>query len=95
MDTTRDKHGREIMVGDVLKVFHFAGARRKQYFMYKQVIGTRLLGGHSGSDKVEFLEVSHLNMDHKENYYLGRSEGAKANYEILQGLDDIEARPKL
>lgn len=37
-----DKTGRQIKVGDVLKVYHFQGARwRKHYFMYKQVIGER------------------------------------------------------
>ena len=33
----RDKNGREIREGDVLKVFHFTGARRKRYYMYKLV----------------------------------------------------------
>jgi hypothetical protein len=92
--TTRDKHGREFMVGDVIKVFHFVGARRKQYFMYKHVVGTELLGGLGGSPAVEHFEISHLNLDHKENYYLGKHEGRKNDCEILQGLVDIEDRPK-
>jgi hypothetical protein len=92
---TCDKHRREIKVGDVLKVYHFTGARRKRYYMYKQVIGERLLGGLGGKPKVPYFDVSHLNMDHKENYTIHKHEGIKPEYEILQGLDDIEDRPKL
>ena len=33
-----DKNGREIRVGDVLKVFHFVGSRSKKHYMYKQVV---------------------------------------------------------
>lgn len=31
----KDSKNREVMLGDVLKVFHFIGARRKRYYMYK------------------------------------------------------------
>ena len=31
----KDKYGRTIEHGDLLKVFHFTGARRKKYYMYK------------------------------------------------------------
>jgi len=34
----KDKNGIEIEEFDVLKVYHFTGARRKKYFMYKVVI---------------------------------------------------------
>ena len=76
---TCDKHGREIKIGDILKVYHFTGARQEKYYMYKQVIGERLLGGLGGKPKVPYFDVS---------------EGIKQDYEILQGLDDIEERPK-
>lgn len=33
--TYHDKRGRRISAGAVLKVYHFTGARRKRYFMYK------------------------------------------------------------
>lgn len=33
----RDKFGREIMEGDMLKIFHFTGARRKKYYLYQLV----------------------------------------------------------
>jgi len=96
MTETRDKHGSAMKVGDVLKVFHFTGARRKRYFMYQQIVGARMLGGFGGKPKVPYFDVSHLNMDGgKENYTIGTAEGVLSDYEILQGLDDIESRPKL
>ena len=93
MDTTRDKNGKEIRIGDVLKVFHFIGARRKKHYMYKQVIGERLLGGLIDGRKTSYFVISHLDLT-DDNYYLGKSEGILPDYEILQGLDDIDARPK-
>ena len=96
MTETRDKHGRAMKEGDVLRVFHFIGARRKRHFMYKQIVGTRLLGVLNGNPKVHYFDVSHLNMDGgKDNYTIGMAEGVLSDYEILQGLDDIESRPKL
>lgn len=92
--TTRDMHGREIAVGDVLKVFHFTGARRKRHFMFKQVVGERLLGGLNGSPKVPYFDVSHLNLSNDENYTIGKYEGRLIDYEIVQGLDFFEDRPK-
>jgi len=96
MTETRDKHGRVMMVGDLLKVFHFIGAQRKRYYMYKRIVGIRMLGGLGGKPKVHYFDVSHLNMDGgKENYTIGMAEGVLPDYEILQGLDDIEDRPKI
>lgn len=37
MSTIYDKHGQAIREFDVLKVFHFTGARRKRHYMYKWV----------------------------------------------------------
>lgn len=93
MLTTRDKNGREIKVGDVLKVYHFTGARRKRHYMYKQVICERPLGGLGGSEKTPYFVVSHLDLS-DETYYLGKHEGLQNGYEIIQGLDDIFERPK-
>lgn len=45
-----DKNGSEIKEYDVLKIFHFVGARRKKHYMYKWV---RL-------DKHGHLAISHL-----------------------------------
>jgi len=33
-----DKKGHEIEEGDVIKVFHFIGARKKKHYMYKVII---------------------------------------------------------
>ncbi len=33
-----DKNGRQVFEGDLLKIFHFIGARRKKYYMYKIVV---------------------------------------------------------
>ena len=92
---TCDKNRRPLRVGDVLKVFHYIGARRKKYYMYKQVVGEILIGGHGGAAKVAYYDVSHLNMSDKENYVIGKADGVLTRYEIVQGLDDIESRPKL
>jgi len=80
------------MVGDVLKVFHFIGARRKRHYMYKQVVGFRQLGGLRGSPKVDYFDISHLNMNGDDNYHIGKNEGVLRDHEILQGLDDIDDR---
>lgn len=37
MKPAYDKHGKEIHEFDLLKVFHFTGARRKKHYMYKWV----------------------------------------------------------
>ena len=94
MNLTKDNHGRAFMIGDILKVSHFTGARRKQYFMYKQIVGFRKLGGSGGSPKVDYFDVSHLNLSKSENYYIGKHEGVLREYEIIQGLDDMKDRPK-
>lgn len=95
-DATYDKTGRQILVGDVLKVYHFRGARwRKDYFMFKQVVGTRVLG-KSGD---EYLLVSHLNMKPADGpdggYHLAQDGTHHSDIEIVQGLDWHHDRPRL
>jgi len=92
-----DKTGRQIMVGDVLRVFHFRGARwRKDYYMYKQVICARVLG-KSGKP---YLFVSHLNMkadpvaDRDGGYNLAQDGQIEDRIEIVQGLDWHHDRPR-
>lgn len=89
MTTLRDKTGRQIEPGDVLKVFHFTGQRNKRYFMYKQALGTKTLG--SGS---EYMMISHLEL--KGDYYLERCDGRSLpDYEIVQSIDaQFERRPR-
>jgi hypothetical protein len=83
-----DKTGREIRVGDVLKVYHFTGARwRKRYFMFKQVIGECTLG----PDASPYLQVSHLAMkpfgERDGGYWLAQDGTHHPDIEIVQGLD--------
>ena len=92
---TRDKNGRELKVGDVLKVYHFtARMHHKKHYMYKQIVGLRLLGGFNLTPKVEYFDVSHLNLSGADNYTISKNEGALPEYEIVQGLDDLDARKK-
>lgn len=82
-----DKTGRMIKVGDVLKVYHFQGARwRKHYYMFKHVVGVKTLP--SGN---EYLVVSHLNMkpadDRDGGYWLLQDGAILEDTEIVQGID--------
>lgn len=93
MTQTHDKNRRPFRVGDVLKVYHYTAAlRREKCYMYKQIIGTKVLGGtpllcgHS-TPPVEYFVVSHLTLDHNEHYYIAMDRGMLADYEIVQGTD--------
>ncbi|MBD9542903.1 hypothetical protein IB276_26000 [Ensifer sp. ENS04] len=91
MGKIHDKTGREIMVGDVLKVYHFTAAlRRKKHFMYKQVVGTRTF-----RDGTPCLEVSHLDLSN-EHYVLVCDGAILGDHEIIQSIDcKHEDRPRL
>lgn len=90
MSDLYDKHGIPIERGDVLKVFHFTGARRKRHYMYKQAIGICLLGTPTS---IPFMKISHLSLANTEfhadaEYYWERADGdSLPNYEIVQSLD--------
>ncbi len=76
----RDKTGRQIERGDVLKVYHFTGARRKRYFMYKQAMGVRSING------TDYAVMDHLDMN--AEYYLECCDGRTLpDYEIVQSID--------
>jgi len=95
-----DKHGREIKPGDVLKIWHFIGLRRKAHYMYKWVLREETLG----KNKVPFLRVSHLTTGNVEDGYWLQKDGTKHDeYEIVQGYgngimagnhDPFDERPK-
>lgn len=96
MEAVYDKTGRKLEVGDILKVYHFTGARwRKRYFMYKQIVGTKTLG-KSGD---LYLVVSHLNMKDAEGkdggYYIAQDGKCLDDVEIVQGIDWHHDRPKI
>ena len=77
-----DKTGRKILPGDVLKVFHFIGARRKRHYLYKQAL--RYERGR--------LVISHLNrVDDAEPWVIGTNFYTEAadnvprqEYEVVQ-----------
>lgn len=61
----RDIAGNEIREGDILKVYHFTGARNKKHYMYKQVGSVVVLGNY------KYLRIFHLPMtDKKESYFV-------------------------
>jgi hypothetical protein len=85
-----DQNRREIMVGDLVKVFHFVGARRKRHYMYKHVVReTQTTCG------LRILVLSHL--DNTEgNYKLICDDAVMCGYEIVQSADArFEQRPRL
>lgn len=96
-DGLYDKTGREIMVGDVLKVFHYVAAlRRKRCYMYKQVVRTKPLG-KSGQP---YFVLSHLNMKDPEGrdggYYEAIDGRVLTGVEIVQSCDGyFEDRPRV
>lgn len=75
MEGLRDKKGVPFHVGDIVKVFHFTGARRKRYYMYKQVI----------SVCEKWVKFSHLDMT-DDNYPEHVSTGVLKDYEIVQSI---------
>ena len=84
-----DKNLRPIKVGDILKVFHFIGARRKHHYMYKQV--TQRI------NSIEYarFRLSHLNLCDDIGYNLAINDRVNDLYEIVQSLDcDFESREK-
>jgi len=94
-----DKTGREIMIGDVLKVYHFTGARRKRHYMYKQVIDQVTLG-KAPPNQGEYLFVSHLAMKERgqrdDGFHICLNGQILTDYEIVQGLDAYwQDRPRI
>jgi glutaminase len=77
-----DKKGYPIEVGDVLKVFHFVAAvRREKRYMYKQV--KNIMTNDKGNS---FFIISHLNIS-GSTYNMLIDNGTLLDYEIVQGKD--------
>lgn len=91
-DFLLDKTGREIMVGDTLKIFHFRGSRGKRFYMYHYVEDQER---REAWDQ-PLLRISHLNR--KKSVYYKVMDGSKLEeIEIVQGFADdgtpFEERP--
>lgn len=72
-----DKFGRKIIVGDVLKVYHFTAAlRRKRHYMYKQVVDRRRL-----PKGLEVLVINHLDLN--DSHYLEVCDGRKLRLGLI------------
>lgn len=75
-----DKNMKEIRPGDVLKVFHYVGARRKRHYMYKQALFVsegRLYISHLSRLDGEPWVIGH-------NYYSVSVNEHLPDYEIVQ-----------
>lgn len=94
--TCFDKRGIPIERGDIVKVFHFVGARRKRHYMYKQCLGHELL--HPSHDQ-PYVLFSHLNFqdnrkEHDGPYHVRLGEHLP-DYEIVQSIKcDHDQRPR-
>lgn len=90
-----DKNGIPIERGDIVKVLHFIGARRKRHYMFKQCLGLdRYPQSPEGWRGVFF---SHLNFreigDRKDGPYHEEPGHVLASYEIVQSINnDHETR---
>jgi hypothetical protein len=79
-----DRNGIPIHVGDVLKVFHFVAAvRREKIYMYKQVIGK--------TNRI--FRISHLDKE-KKCYWKIIDDSTLIDCEIVQGYDNFRTRKK-
>lgn len=75
MNPLVDKYGIPIEEGDILKVYHFTGARRKKHYMYKMAVlwDGKMYGSHLNS-------VLGIKLD----YPLWTAESDSEDYEIVQ-----------
>lgn len=74
-----DRKGRRLELFDIVKVFHYMGARRKRNYMYKQVVEKKLTGG------VGFFVLHHL-QSCGETFLLRCNDKINCAYEIVQGF---------
>ena len=83
-----DKNSRPILIGDVLKVFHFIGKRNKKNFMYKQVVEFNSSTSY---------KCSHLDLKPKSYFTLQLDNRKHDSIEIVQSRTpvDFEEREKI
>lgn len=75
-----DKTGREIMHGDVLKVYHFTGHHNKKYFLYQHVLDTEC----HGTPPTVYFKISRLGTRNC-TYLIPQDSQVLKDYEIVQG----------
>lgn len=81
MNQLFDKNGLTILPYDLLKVFHFTGARRKKHYMYKHVLGVVTLG--KGENSAQYYKLSSLS-ECGHTYHEKIDGRAMQSVEILQ-----------
>ena len=85
MKSIYDKKNRKVEAGDLIKIFHFTGARRKKHYMYKHVLEVKEIQGN------HYLVMSHLNLK-GESFLFMLDDSVQVDWEILQGAN-IDDRP--
>jgi hypothetical protein len=92
MSALYDRKGCPIERGDIVKVFHFIGARGKRYYIYKQALGLTTFG----SGVVQYMRFSHLLLDGQDRPYTECADGrVLRDYEVVQSeRADHENRPR-
>lgn len=92
-----DKRGIPIKRGDLVKVFHFIGARNKRHYMYKQCLGFHGIGPEGKSPYMKFGHLNFAADGDRDEYYLERPDGSVLDhYEILQSIKcDHEQRERI
>lgn len=76
-----DKNGLAIQPYDLLKVFHFTGARRKKHYMYKYVLDVVELG--KGAAREQYFKISSLSQ-------CGHTYHEKIDGKTLHGVEIIQ-----
>lgn len=89
-----DKRGIPIERGDIVKVFHFVGARNRRHYMFKQCLGV----DRYPNGKRDYVFFSHLNFigigERNGPYHHDLGE-MLSDYEIVQSIKcDHDARPR-
>ena len=94
--TCFDKHGIPIERGDIVKVFHFVGARGKRYYMYKQCLGvSRYPSSPEGWQAVFFSHLNFAEIGENNGPYHEYQGSRLAGYEIVQSVKcDHDTRPR-
>ena len=92
-----DKHGVPIERGDIVKVLHFIGARRKRHFMYKLCLGPgRYPSSPEGWHGVFFSHLNFREIGDRNGPYHEEPGAHLAAYEIVQSIKrDHDTRPRL